>query len=163
MTIYRSWRQKSLLDYIVSPINSTQRCLRPWAWSAIEGFCRELSSQSAITIEFSHRDVPTTVAPDVGLGLFRIVQEALHNVVKHSRANHTAVHLSGFGDRLELQIADAGVGFAVDRSQTAGLGLVSMRERMILLNGDLVIHSAPGAGTRIEVRVPIPSVRVETV
>jgi signal transduction histidine kinase len=130
--------------------------------AAIEGFCRELSSQSAIEIEFLHRDVPMTLAPDVGRGLFRIVQEALHNVVKHSGANYAAVHLSGFGDRLELRITDEGVGFAVDQSQTAGLGLVSMRERVTLLNGELLIHSAPGAGTRIEVRIPIPSWHAES-
>jgi signal transduction histidine kinase len=130
--------------------------------AAIEGFCRELSSRSAIEIEFSHQDVPMAVAPDVGLGLFRIVQEALHNVVKHSGANYAAVHLSGLGDRLELRIADEGVGFTVGHSQTAGLGLVSMRERVTLLNGELVIHSAPGAGTRIEVRAPLVSLRTES-
>jgi signal transduction histidine kinase len=129
---------------------------------SIDSLCRELSSQSAIEIVFSHRNLPATVEPDVALCLFRIVQEALHNVVKHSLARHAAVELSQFRDRLELRIADSGVGFVEGDSKITGLGLISMRERVHYLGGRMVIHTAPRLGTRIGVSIPVPFLRTES-
>ncbi len=121
--------------------------------ACIRSFCREIADQHPIDVTFTHNDVPARIPPEVSLGLFRIVQEALHNVVKHSSARQALVHLTGTDDGLQLQIADSGVGFTLASHDGRGLGLVSMRERVHVLGGKLAIHSAPGQGTRVGVKV----------
>ncbi len=91
----------------------------------------------------------------MSLCLYRITQEALHNVAKHSQARDASVQLTHEGNDVHLQIADSGVGFDPFVGDRAGLGLVSMRERVGVLKGHLVIHASPGQGTRIGVRVPL--------
>jgi signal transduction histidine kinase len=83
------------------------------------------------------------------------VQEALHNVARHSRARDAQVRLSMEAGRVDLQVADSGVGFDPQAPGHAGLGLISMRERVAFLGGELTIHAAPGNGTRIDVTVPL--------
>jgi PAS domain S-box-containing protein len=124
--------------------------LRP----AFESLCREMSRQGEVQVVFTHGVVPEVVDPNVSLCLYRITQEALRNVMRHSRASEVQVRLWRHGDSLELQIADSGIGFN-HKVEHPGLGLVSIRERVALLRGQLAIHSAPGAGTRIGVRVPL--------
>jgi signal transduction histidine kinase len=89
--------------------------------------------------------------------MYRIVQEALRNIVKHSHAQRASVRLEQQGAQLTLNIADSGVGFTPGPLERSGLGLVSIRERVNLLGGQMVIRSAPGRGTRLGVRVPIDS------
>jgi signal transduction histidine kinase len=123
--------------------------------TAIEGICHDVSAQHGLAVDFEHRDVPTTVKPDVALCLYRIVQEGLHNVVKHSGAREAHVSLTGHNGVLDLCIADRGVGFAADDTTHAGIGLISMRERVSFVGGTIVIDSAPGTGARIAISVPI--------
>jgi signal transduction histidine kinase len=106
-------------------------------------------------IHFSHRNVPTVVEPDIALGMFRAVQEALSNATKHSDATHVWVELTGEPAGLELVVRDDGRGFDVDRASTNGLGLTSMRERVESVGGALEIVSTPGSGTRLRITVPI--------
>jgi PAS domain S-box-containing protein len=91
--------------------------------------------------------------------LYRLAQEALHNVFKHAQATHVSASLDRQGDDLLFVLEDDGRGFAVDdvrpHSGSGGIGLVSMRERAAIIGGRLTIRSEPGRGTRIEVRVPI--------
>jgi signal transduction histidine kinase len=94
------------------------------------------------------------VDPGVALCLYRIAQEALHNIAKHSQAEDASVHLAHQGDEVHLHIADSGVGFDPVAVDHGGLGLLSMRERVGVLKGNLVIHASPGGGTRIGVSVP---------
>jgi PAS domain S-box-containing protein len=122
--------------------------------ASIRSYCRDIELQHAVEVEFTHTDMPVTIPAEVSLCVFRVVQEALHNVVKHSSARSAFVRLSGTGNGLQLQMADSGVGFTLEGRDGQGLGLVSMRERVHFLGGKLVIHSAPGDGTRIGVRVP---------
>ena len=122
--------------------------------AALQGLQRELS-QSDIAITFTHDNVPPTLPPDLTLCLFRIVQEALQNALKYSEARHVSVHLSGGPDGLALTIVDDGVGFDVDAAWGKGLGLISMSERLEAIGGTFEIRSKPGAGTRLEVRVPL--------
>ena len=96
---------------------------------------------------------------DVALCLFRIVQEGLNNVVKHSGAREARVTLSGATDNLFLTIADSGRGFDDASASNGGLGLASMRERVHLVGGDMALESQPGHGTTITVRVPIGDAR----
>ncbi len=120
---------------------------------AIDGLCRELSMLHRLRVRFRHRNVPRNLPSEVALCLFRIVQETLQNVIKHSGAVEAEVSLAVENGYLELRVADPGAGFAPEDQQQSGLGLMSMRERVHSIGGDLVIHSAPGQGTRIGVRV----------
>jgi len=122
--------------------------------AAIHTMCRDISRQGSVQVTFVHGVVPQPIDWDISLCLYRIVQEALHNVSSHSRAPSAEVQLTREQDTLTLRITDSGVGFEAQR-QHAGLGLVSMRERVALLRGQMVIQSARGIGTRLEVRVPM--------
>ena len=123
---------------------------------ALNGLCEELTSKYKIGVEFSHRGISRGVPKDVALCLFRIAQEALGNVVKHSAANHAQVELTATNDEIRLRIFDAGVGFIqVPDNADVGIGLVSMRERLRLVRGRLSVHSAPMRGTEILAEVPL--------
>jgi len=121
---------------------------------ALKALQREFS-QSDTAISFTHDNVPPTLAPDLTLCLFRVVQEALQNAVKSGRAPHVSVHLSAGPEGLTLTIADDGVGFDVAAAWGQGLGLISMAERLEAIGGTLKIHSKPGAGTRLDISVPL--------
>jgi signal transduction histidine kinase len=126
--------------------------------AAVRSLCRDVSEQGGVPVVFTHGTVPSDVDPNVSLCLYRIAQEALHNITRHSHAREARVDLAQDGSNFALQIADSGVGFDPRDDRHAGLGLVSMRERVALLRGQLAIHSFPGGGTRIGVRVPIAPV-----
>jgi PAS domain S-box-containing protein len=122
---------------------------------SLTGLCREFSEQHRLQVQFVHHDIPGKIPKDVTLCLFRIVQEALQNVVKHSGASEATVQLSVHDDRIELAICDSGVGFNPESAEgDASLGLISMRERLRLVGGHLGVESEPSRGTRIHVRVP---------
>jgi len=125
--------------------------------AAVRGLQQELS-RSDVAISFTHERVPATLPPDLTLCLYRIVQEALQNALKYSKARKVSVHLTGSREGLTLTIVDDGVGFDVEAAWGTGLGLVSMDERLEAFGGTLEIRSTPGAGTRLEARVPLPVV-----
>ena len=123
--------------------------------ASLKGFCGEFSAQHKIHIQFLHSDIQGQISKDVTLCLYRITQEALQNVVKHSEATEAEVELLGHSGEIELCISDSGRGFNVELAKrVAGLGLISMRERLRLLGGHLSIESEPSRGTRIRVRIP---------
>lgn len=124
--------------------------------SAIKSLCAEFSNQHALQVRFSCQGMPEKVPPDVTLCIFRIAQEALRNVVKHSGVSEATIELSGHSDFLDLCISDSGAGFQVESLKTrSGLGLISVRERVRLVHGQLSIDSQPAKGTFIEVRIPL--------
>jgi PAS domain S-box-containing protein len=123
--------------------------------ASLTGLCREFSEQHHLLVQFVHHDIPGQIPKDVTLCLFRIVQEALQNVVKHSGASEATVQLSVHDDRIELAICDPGVGFNPESAEgKASLGLISMHERLRLVGGHLAVESEPSHGTRIHARVP---------
>jgi signal transduction histidine kinase len=124
--------------------------------AAIRGLCRELLSAGSTAIEYELRDIPRDLPWDVALCLYRVLQEALHNVLKHSRA--TAVKVSAWRDGAELRlaVADNGVGFSPTAPRIAvSAGLANMRVRVSSVAGRIHLESAHGKGTRIEVAVPV--------
>jgi PAS domain S-box-containing protein len=124
--------------------------------AAMRGFCEELSAQKSAEIDFRYENVPGNVPPDVSLCLFRVLQEALHNAVRHSQARHFDVHLRGTGDAVVLTVGDEGIGFDVDEANRGlGLGLTSMKERLKLVGGELLVESQSTRGTTIVARAPI--------
>jgi signal transduction histidine kinase len=125
--------------------------------AAVRSLCKELKQSYGVPIEFAHRDVPETLPQGANLCLYRIAQEALANVIKHSGAGQAAVELQGGASSIHLRIRDDGRGFdAGSAGRKGGLGLVSVRERLQLVGGSLSIESSPTGGTRIEATIPLP-------
>jgi len=127
--------------------------------TAANSFCRELSEQAKIEVQFRHTGLPRNLPKEVSLCLFRVLQEALQNAVKHSGVRSFAVDLEGSVDLINLTVADFGSGFEEQEAFTRqGLGLISMRERLHLVRGELSVNSKPGAGTTIRARVPLKAI-----
>ena len=123
---------------------------------AAKSLCEETGKQHGIQIEFSHLEMPEEIPPDAGLCLFRIVQEGLNNIVRHSDAKWAHVEFVGNGSHIRLRIVDAGVGFDPSSPKAqGGLGLASMRERLRLLGGSITLCSRPMEGTEIVVEVSL--------
>jgi signal transduction histidine kinase len=126
--------------------------------ASLRGFFGEFAQQHNLRVQFANHDVRTQIPQDVTLCLFRIVQEALRNVVKHSGAAQARVELYGHADRIDLCVSDSGAGFTPGNGKAAtGLGLISMGERLRLVKGHLSIESQPTRGTRIRATVPLPT------
>jgi len=127
--------------------------------NAMRGFCTELSAQQNVEIGFVERDVPESIPQEISICLFRVLQEALHNAVKHSQAHRFEVELQGSPDTICLSIHDSGLGFDPKEAMNGrGLGLTSMQERVKLVNGEFNVDSQPGHGTTLHARVPLLAV-----
>jgi signal transduction histidine kinase len=122
---------------------------------ALHRLVNEFAERHQLAIGFSHAPMPSALPPDVALCLFRVAEESLTNIAKHSGARSARVDLAGGNDGIRLTVEDTGRGFdQKSLEQRAGLGFVSMRERLRLVHGTLHIRSAPSRGTRIEARIP---------
>jgi PAS domain S-box-containing protein len=125
--------------------------------AGIRSWCKEFGERQNIEIDF-RSDVATVLTFEIGVCLFRVLQEALHNIVKHSGVKRVDVRLTEHSNQIHLRVSDSGKGFDVESAmQGKGLGLTSMRERVRLVNGTIAIESKPMGGTTIEVRVPLES------
>ncbi len=125
---------------------------------AIRSFCQEFSEQQKVEIDFNVHDLPRPLSPDISLCLFRVLQEALHNSAKHSGVRQFEVRLWATSDEIHLTVKDSGAGFDREAAkESRGLGLISMEERLKVLNGALSIDSQPKRGTTIHARVPFDS------
>ncbi len=124
--------------------------------AAAASFCAEISDRHGIAVEFTHQDMPADVSREAALCLFRVLQEAVTNAVRHAGVQHISAALQAGPDAIGLEVVDAGRGFDLEvASRRGGLGLVSMRERLTLVDGELSISSRPGAGTTVRARVPL--------
>ncbi len=122
----------------------------------VGAFCDEFSQQQGIQVDLAHENIPRSVPPDVALCLFRVVQEGLRNVKKHSGSSRAEIRLEGSNDAIHLSLFDRGAGFdRRDPSTHVGLGMRSMEERLRLVGGRFELQSAPMKGTRIDVWVPL--------
>jgi signal transduction histidine kinase len=125
---------------------------------AMKGFCKEFGEQQRVEIDFRSNNAPMHLSPEISLCLFRVLQEALHNSAKHSGVQHFDVQLREDSGGIHLDINDSGRGFDVNTAMhSQGLGLISMRERVRLVNGTITIESRPKSGTSIHVHVPVAS------
>ncbi len=123
---------------------------------AIKSHCREVAERFGIAVQCSCASIPEGLDSELSLCLLRVAQEALHNIAKHAHATKVCVELVGTKNELGLTVTDNGIGFDVDASRLSlGLGLVSMRERMLLVSGELTASSKVGDGTTIQARAPI--------
>ena len=128
---------------------------------AVKSLCSELSGRRGLNIEFIPYDYNYEfehLDKELALCAYRVVQEALNNVIKHSGAVTARVQLRLRKHMLYLLVTDSGKGFSVEVAKLKGrLGLISMEERLRLANGKLIIRSRPNRGTQIEARIPLPN------
>jgi signal transduction histidine kinase len=129
---------------------------------AVTAFCKEFGSQQGVKINFTSAGVPRSVERDTALCVFRIVQESLRNLKKHSGAPDALVDLGVSRNKLTLAVQDRGCGFDLAQlHHKEGLGIRSMEERARVLGGEFQIESMPGKGTTVKVWVPLGRVDSE--
>ena len=129
------------------------------AIGGMKSWCKEFAERQNVEIDCK-LDIQSTLPDQIGLSLFRVLQEALHNAAKHSGVKWIEVELHEEAGEIHLTIRDLGKGFEIDAArQGKGLGLTSMQERVRLMNGTIMIESKPMGGTTIHVRVPLESKR----
>jgi signal transduction histidine kinase len=124
--------------------------------TVLRAHCTEFSALGGVSVSFvangGFKDLPAEVA----LCLYRVTQEALRNVAKHSGTTRASVQLERSGDEVSLTVSDRGVGFHLDQARASGgLGLVSIKERIRLVNGTFECKSVPNRGTIVKVEVPV--------
>ena len=123
----------------------------------MKSWCREFAERRKLEVDCVH-GVRSALPSEIGLCLFRVLQQALDNAAKHSGVKRIDVQLHEESGEVHLIVSDSGRGFDVEAvKQGKGLGLTSMRERVRLVNGTIAIASRPMGGTTIHVRVPIDS------
>jgi PAS domain S-box-containing protein len=124
--------------------------------AGLEAFCKEFAEQQGMQVDFAHENVRRSVPADAALCMFRITQEAVRNIKKHSGANRAEVRLEQLDERLHLSVSDCGRGFNSNKPPAErGIGIHSMEERLRLLGGKLEIQSRPMEGTRIDAWLPL--------
>ncbi len=147
-----------------SRLRSVARDLRPPALdelglaAALSSLMADVEDEEGVAAELEVRELTGRLGPDVELGVFRIVQEAVRNTVKHAGAGRVDVVVVRNGDQLSVTVRDDGAGFAPTATGGAGaghFGILGMRERARLLGGQLEVRSEPGQGTVVEAWVPL--------
>jgi PAS domain S-box-containing protein len=123
---------------------------------ALQKLAAEFSERHDVAVTFTHASLPRSLPSEVALCLFRVAEEGLTNIVKHSNARSARVDIAGGEDGIHLAVEDAGDGFDVTGSTSkTGLGFVSMQERLRILHGTIRVNSAPARGTTIDVWIPL--------
>ena len=124
--------------------------------SAAASFCKEFSEHKSVHVDFHSDVLPKTLPQEISLCLFRVLQEALQNAGKHSGSTHFEVRLTSVPGEIHLAVSDSGVGFDPQEAMNQrGIGLTSMRERLKIVGGELLIESQPQNGTVVRASVPI--------
>jgi signal transduction histidine kinase len=123
--------------------------------TGVTALCKEFQAQQKVQVDFRCSNIPRDLDSNAALCIFRIVQEALRNVKKHSGTDRAEVNLEIAGRKIHLSVCDHGAGFDTSFVRRQALGLKSMEERLRSLGGTLQVHSRPGEGTRIEAWIPL--------
>jgi PAS domain S-box-containing protein len=125
---------------------------------ALRAECDAYSRRTGTAVAFSAENVPELLREDIGLCLYRVTQESLHNIWKHAESNRLKVMLRASNEEIELIVEDFGKGFDIESTKgKGGLGLISMQERVRLVGGSFAITTRAGDGTRVQVRIPLRS------
>jgi signal transduction histidine kinase len=149
-----------LVSSVADATRAISHDLHPFALSyvglarAVRSLCRQTGEAMSININFAEENVPPLVG-DISLCLYRVAQEALQNIVKHSHAHTATVELRVRNGQALLRIADDGAGMSPEQQAVGGMGFTNMRDRLMALDGNLKIISAPTKGTIIEGSVPL--------
>ena len=151
---------KRLIAQLFQLVRDVATALRPpildaGIASAIEWQARRFEARTQIPCLVQVPDNLPVLSDAKAIGLFRILQEALTNVMRHAQAHTVELSLALEGNELCMSISDDGQGFVADASRPTSFGLVGMRERVLIMGGSLVLHSELGEGTTLSVRVPL--------
>ena len=162
VTIQNINETKRLVDNIIDEIRRISNNLMPGVLqeigleSALYAMARELSREDVLKVLLTIKTPLDSLATDYQLYVFRIIQEALNNVVKHSKASEVNVEIQQIDATISLNIKDNGVGFSVEEAKgVKGNGLINMRERTHLLGGEMIISSNPSSGTLLTFTLPL--------
>jgi PAS domain S-box-containing protein len=157
----RALMMRDLIDKTIDEVRSMATRLRPGVLDhfglieALQWYIKDFERRTGISCLFKHHDVPD-VDDTVATAAYRIAQEALTNVARHSFATHVNIILQAKNSMLTLSVADNGRGFNTRKlAESEGLGLAGMRERASLLDGRLEIQSQPRKGTQVSLSLPI--------
>jgi PAS domain S-box-containing protein len=124
--------------------------------AAARGFCKEFSERHNVEVQLHCENIPRNLRPEISLCLFRVLQEAVQNAMKYSGTRRFVATLEGTSSEIHLRVQDSGIGFdPADAINGHGLGLISMRERLKLVDGKLSIESRPQMGTLVNATVPL--------
>jgi signal transduction histidine kinase len=125
---------------------------------ALQRLVDDFTARSHIRGSFGHKDIPSVVPQEIASCLYRVAQESLNNVARHAAASQVDVELTRSQSELMVTITDNGVGFDSKQSRNGsqGLGLLSMKERVALVHGEILVSSTVGKGTRVQVVVLVP-------
>lgn len=147
---------------ITSDVHNVSRRLHPSQVEllglvrALANFCKDFASRNSMEIRFAHPELPSNPSADVALCLFRVAQEAIRNVHKHSGVREAVVELKEVAGLLHLRVSDSGAGFdPASLDTTPGIGLLSMEERLRSMGGELAVQSTLGGGTIVEAQIPL--------
>ena len=149
---------KALASMAMDELLSVARQLRPTALddlgltAALAAHVADLESRTGVATSFEASGDVSGINPEAQLVLYRVAQEALSNAARHSGAEHVGVRLRNDGERVELSVTDDGHGFSFDDAE-GGLGIAGMRERALLVGGEIAIESRPGTGTTVRLTV----------
>jgi two-component system sensor histidine kinase UhpB len=163
-------KARELLERALQEVRRISRNLRPSELDdlgllpALRSLCEDFQERTDVAVILTCSSLVKCLSTEVGLAVYRIVQEGLSNVQKHARATQAVLQIRRSGDSLELRVRDNGKGFRAvpgrsHRTNGHGFGLMNMRERAVLLGGSLDVISRPGSGTEIVARIPVNEVR----
>lgn len=160
--IHRIKEMGKVIDETVKTIQRISSELRPRLLdnlgivAAMEWQCKEFQERTGIVINFSAAETVVNLPVKTANGLFRIFQESLTNIARHSQATQADVTLNLSANEIILLVEDNGIGFIKEKiNGKRTLGMLGMRERALLLNGECKINSKPGQGTLVEVIIPL--------
>ncbi len=154
-------RLSQSLGGILTDVEQTARQLHPSTLdhlglgAAMKAYCSEFSKQNDIPVQYSEQNLPRAISSPVALAIYRVVQEALRNIAKHSRAKRASVSVEGGDGSVVLTIRDSGRGFDPKRSRKGGLGLISMEERVRQVKGTFRLTAKTGKGVSVQAIIPV--------
>ena len=164
----RAKRMCELIDHTISEVRHIATRLRPPVLDdlglvdALEWFTKDFEERTGIACVFTHRNIPE-VDGFVSIAAYRVAQEALTNVARHSGASQVDITLSLDGQSLVVEVVDNGTGFDIENlSGTKSLGIAGMRERASLSGGELTIRTSPGSGTEVVMVIPLEHIGEST-
>jgi len=153
-------QMKSLTERTVGTVRDIALLLRPSMLddlglvAALEWQGREVSRRSPMEVAVESSNVSDDLPDEYKICVYRLVQEALNNAVRHSQARNAKVRVTGGANGIEIEVSDDGRGF--DPQRTRGLGILGMEERVRRLGGSLAVRSSPGQGTVVRAELPTP-------
>jgi len=146
------------IDQTMDEIRTLAHSLRPPVLDvggihlSLKDYCQEFTQRTGLPVHYQGEEIPF-LPDEIGISLFRFVQEALTNILKHAHATNIKIKLEYHNQQIRLSVSDNGRGM-VDPSQSDGVGLLGIEERLKLLGGELQIHSREGGGARLVARIP---------